>query len=155
MMGRLWKRFANLPLLVQIIFVFCVWGAVSNALAVWYDLLQNPILLRLHIGFLILYVGQVVFILLHERMVFMLALVQGLVALATNYDFTFVPVLQFLGEVVYRVRGGWSLEASEVYKYIFVSACFTLDLLKTALLFILITPLPTQPQVAEADTSSR
>lgn len=154
MIRCMWKRFANLPLVVQIIFAFCVWGTVSNMFAVGHDLAQNHILWRLHLGFLILYAGQVAFILLRERTVCILALLQGLIALSSNFDFTFVPFLRLIGRAVYNICGGFSMDGMEVYKYVFVSCCFTLDMLKTALLFILLPPAAGQPQAAMADASA-
>ncbi len=58
-------------------------------------------MLRLHLGFFILYAAQAVFILLKERMVGVLSLLQALLALWTNADFTFAFVVRVLGRVYY------------------------------------------------------
>jgi len=132
------RSFWTLPVLLKIIWVFCFIGFVCNLFAVWQDLCQNGILLRLHIGFLSLYGGQIMFILLRERMVFVLSLLQAILALITNLDLTFVPALRWVGNGLYMWHGPFSLEVTEAYKYIFVSACFTLELLKTFLMWWLL-----------------
>ena len=95
-------------------------------------------MLRLHAGFWVLYAGQVVFIMLRERMVFVLSLLQAVLAFLTSADFTFVPVLRVLGYTVHAAMGGFTLEDMEVYKYVFMSAALTLELLKTAWLWLLL-----------------
>ena len=137
-MRRLWRRFWALDFLIKLIWVFCFFGFLFNLVYVIYDLRHDGLLLRLHLGFLILYLGQTVFILLKERMVCVLSLLQAVIALVTNIDFTFVPLLRAIGQVVYWLTGPFSLEDMQVYKYVFTSACLTLELLKTYLLFALL-----------------
>ena len=137
-MTALWRRCCGLAFLLKIIWIFCCLGLVLNTIVIWRDLHGPGLLLRLHIGFWVLYAAQVVFILMRERMVFILSLLQAILALATNLDFTFVPPLRMIGQVIYMVHGQFSLDGMEVYKYVFVSACFTLELLKTFLLWWLI-----------------
>ena len=69
---------------------------------------------------------------------FLLSLLQAFVALATNLDFTFVPALRIVGQIIYEICGGFTLDQTEVYKYVFVSICFTLELLKTSFLWFLL-----------------
>jgi len=142
-MKALWRRFSELAFLLKIIWIFCFLGAVINVVLIGRDFSRGSVLLRLHLAFLVLYVGQVGFILLRERMVFVLSLLQALVALWTNLDFTAVPVLRIVGTLLVMIKGQLSVDQLEVYKYVFVSLCFTLELLKTALLWILLTPNPT------------
>ncbi len=142
-----WQRFAGLDFCLKLIWLFCLIGATLNLVFICRDISSGGVLLRLHIGFFILYAGQVVFIVVKERLVFVLSLLQALVAFATNADFTFVPVLRLLGRIVYVANGGFSVEALEVYKYVFVSACFTLELLKTYLLWALIPPAPKKKKI--------
>lgn len=137
-MISLGRRFLVLPFLLKIIWIFCLLGALLNMVFVGRDLQGNGILLRLHVGFFILYAGQLVFILLKERMVWILSLLQALLAFLSNLDFTFVPVGRIVGYLVYGFYGSFSVEAMEVYKYVFVSFCLTLELLKTWLLFALL-----------------
>ena len=137
-MASVWRRFWQLHFLLKIIWIFCFLGFLLNTLTIWRDLHGNGGLFRLHIGFWLLYTGQVVFILLRERMVFVLSLLQAILAIVTSLDFTFVPLNQLLGQLFVGVHGTLSIDAMEVYKYIFVSACFTLELLKTFLLWALL-----------------
>ncbi len=151
-MHLLQKRWKALDFWLKVIWVFCLLGALLNLLYVCRDLLTGGVLLRLHIGFLLLYAGQAVFILMKERMVFVLSLLQAVLAFLTNADFTFVPLLKPLGRLVYMALGGFTVEQIEMYKYTFLSACFTLELLKTAWLFLLLPapaknkPLGTNPK---------
>ena len=147
-MKSLGHRFLQLPFLLKIIWIFCLLGTILNAIFIFRDLQGNGILLRLHIGFFILYVGQVIFILLKERMVCVLSLLQALLAFLTNLDFTFVPLGRIVGYSVYIYYDGLSLEAMEVYKYVFVSFCFTVEMLKTWFLFALL-PAPKKKENLE------
>ena len=140
MIKTCWQHFIRLNFWIKMIWIFCLLGAFCNTVAICRDLQGNGILLRLHVGFLVMYVGQVVCILMHERMVFLISLMQAGFALATNLDFTFVPVVRMLGGFFYAVHGELTVDELPVYKYIFVSLCFTLELLKSYFLFFLIPP---------------
>ena len=138
MMYRLAKRFWALHWIVKIIWVFCLLGMLLNVAFIMRDMQSQGVLMRLHIGFFILYAGQVVFILWGERMVCVLSLVQAMAAFLTNLDFTFVPFLRVFGNMIYGISGGFSLQGMEVYKYVFVSLAFTVELFKTWCLWELI-----------------
>ena len=87
---------------------------------------SGSVLWQLHAGFLLLYAGQVFFILTQEKYVAVLTLLQGLAALATTADFMFVPLLQIAG--LFYWFSNPPVDTQSVYKYIFVSAAFTLQL---------------------------
>lgn len=97
-------------------------------------------------GFFILYAAQVVFILWGERMVGVLSLLQALLALCSNADYTFSLLVRFVGRMYYTSHV-LTVQEISVYKYVFVSACFTLELFKTYLMFALLPA----PQKATAD----
>lgn len=137
-MQKLITRFLNLNVWVQIVFCLCLVGALTNTVLVVRDIFNDGILLRLHIGFLILYVGQVVFILLEERQVWALAVLQGVMALLTNADFTCMPLVRFVGNIIYTLWPEPSLEYMKVYRYLMTSAAFTLQLLSAFILFSLL-----------------
>ena len=145
MIRALARRFWALALWLKIIWLLCLLGAVLDLFLVVRDLQGGGVLLKLHLGFLILYVGQVIFILYGERMAALLSLLQAVLAFLTNLDFTFVPLLRMIGEVVYIACDGFSVQGLEVYKYVFVSAAFTLELLKTYFMWVLL-PAPTVEQ---------
>ena len=113
----------------------------------------DGILLRLHLGFLILYAGQIAFILLGERQVWALAALQGVLALLTNADFTFFPLVRFLGNVIYSVWPEPSLEYTKVYQYILISLAFTLQMLSAFILFSLL-PRPSKQKPAVEPTGN-
>ena len=154
MMRGIWRRFLWLDFRLKLVWLLCLFGLLLNTLFLCRDVQQGGILLRLHAGFWILYAGQIVFILLKERMVAVLSLLQTVLAFLTNADFTFVPVLRVLGYMIYMVKGGFSLEEMDVYKYIFMSACLTLELLKTAWLWLLL-PAPKKRQELPAHSAER
>lgn len=137
-MNRIVKRFLSLNVWVKLIFFFCLLGTFVNIVLVCRDISSGGILLRLHAGFLLLYASQAVFIMLHERYVCVLAVLQGVLALMTNADFTFAPLARVLGQIYYIVISEPSLEAIKVYKYVFISLCFTLQLLGAYALFSLL-----------------
>ena len=145
------KRFYALNSWVKIILYFCLFGTLVNLLLVLRDFSSSGVLLRLHAGFLVLYASQAVFMLLHERLVGILALLQGILALLTNADFTFVPLLRVLGQFYYVFNATPSVEALTVYKYVFVSAAFTLQMLCAYALFTLLPKSgPKKPNPAPA-----
>lgn len=146
---RIVERFLDLNIWVKVIFFFCLIGLLSNIVLVARDITRDGVLLQLHLGFLILYAGQVVFILLHERHVWALAVLQGLMALWTNADFTFIPFVRTIGNLVYACIPAASLEHIQVFQYVVISLSFTLQMLGA---FILFSLLPTEEeQSAEPD----
>ena len=137
-MQKILTRFLNLNVWVQIVFCLCMVGALTNTVLVVRDIFNDGILLRLHLGFLILYAGQVVFILLEERQVWALAVLQGIMALLTNADFTCMPLVRFVGNIIYTLWPEPSLEYMKVYRYLMTSSAFTLQLLSAFILFSLL-----------------
>lgn len=133
-MQRIWQRFCVLPFLLKIIWIFCALGLVLNFCYICRDMQHGGVLLKLHLGFFILYAGQVVFILWGERMVCILSFLQAILALLINLDFTFVPLLRLLVQPFFMMYGSLSIDQLNVYKYVFVSVCFTLEMFKTFLI---------------------
>ncbi len=127
-------RFLRFPFFVQVVCLLCVLGALVNGVLMVRDLANGAVLLRLHIGFFILYAAQVVFILTQEKFVALLTLLQGVMALLTTADFIFVPLLQIAGHLYYWVCAP-SLEAMKEYQYIFMALGFTLQLASAAYLW--------------------
>lgn len=133
-MQKLLIRFMRFPVFVQLIWLLCVLGALINLWLMGRDLFTDPVLLRLHLGYFILYVGQVVFILLQEKYVSLLTLLQGIIALLTTVDFIFTPLLQVIGHTYYWICSP-SVESLKIYQYVFVSAGFTLQMAGAAYLW--------------------
>ena len=140
MLSGLLRRFLVLTFWLKIIWIFCLLGFILNGITIVRDIQGSGVLFSLHLSFFVLYLGQVIFILIGERWVFLLSLSQALLAFCTNLDFTFVPVFRLIGEGLYRMCNGFTLEQQEVYKYVFVSLVFTLEMLKTYLLFVWVKP---------------
>lgn len=126
-MKKFLSRFGQFPFFVQLIVLLCMLGACINILLLGHDALYGAILWRLHLGFFILYVAQAVLILAGEKWACLLTLMQGILALLTTADFIFVPLLQVAGRMYYWLFDP-SIEAMQVYQYVFVSAAFTLQL---------------------------
>lgn len=136
---RGWQRIMGLNGWVQLILAFCLLGACSNAVLLYRDIVSGGILLRLHLGFFILYAGQAAFILLHEKFVWLLTVLQGVLALFTSADFTFMPLLRGFGNVFFFIVKEPTLELVQAYKYSLISLAFTLQLLGA---FVLATSFP-------------
>ena len=132
------KLFWRSPWFVRIVGLLCWLGLASNVGLLVKDVMQHAILWPFHLGFLILYTGQIVLIFLRNRYVCILTALQGLVALGTTADFIFTPVLQVLG-FLYLLTNP-SLESQKVYEYLFVSAGFTLQLASAAYLWFYFSP---------------
>lgn len=132
------QTFSSLNGWIKLIFLFCVLGMCSNAWLVYRDLSSGGILLRLHLGFLLLYTAQVFFILLKERMVWVLAALQGILALLVNADFTFMPLTRLLGRIAYGLSMNVAIDHLKDYRYVVVSLAFTLQLLSAFALFSLL-----------------
>lgn len=146
-MEKLIVRFTELNIWVKVIIGFCLFGAFVNLFLVARDISSGGILLRLHAGFLVLYLAQVVFALLHERTVCVLAALQGVLALLTNADFTFVPLMRVMSGWMYALMGQPSVEMMAVYKYVFISLAFTMQMLSAYALFSLL-PKPAKKESA-------
>ena len=147
------RRFFNLNPWIQLIFLFCLWGTVANGLLIWDDIGRDGLLLRLHLGFFILYASQVVFILLQERMVFTMAVLQGLLAVISNIDFTFMPLVRVLGKLFYLFWVEPSVEGAKTYQYVLVSFSFTLQMLSAFALFSLLPKRQLPPQSHPEETT--
>lgn len=135
-----WQRWIfSFPLFVWLFLVLCVLGLLANLLFIVRDLSFSPVFLRLHIGFGLLYLFQIIFILLREKWVCILTLLQGILALLTTNDFVFVPVLRFLGQLCYLFTVP-TVGAMAIYKYVVVSLAFTLQLFSAYALFVELKP---------------
>lgn len=132
-MKKLLKRFAKFPFFVQLVWLLCVLGMFSSLVLLVRDVRDGGMLFRLHLGYFMLYAAQVGFILVREKYVALLTLLQGILALLTTADFIFVPLLQLLGRMYYWLCKP-SVEAMKVYQYVFVSLGFTLQLAAAAYL---------------------
>lgn len=126
---KTWQQILGLNGWIQLILVFCLLGAFSNLVLLCRDVASGGVLLRLHMGFFILYAGQIAFIFLHEKFVWLLAVLQGLLALFTSADFTFMPLLRGAGNVFFFIVTEPTLEMMQAYKYSLISLAFTLQLL--------------------------
>jgi len=135
---KLLKQFWKSPLFIRLVACLCVLGAVVDLGLLIRDFLTDTILWRLHAGFLVLYIGQIFFILMRERHVAVLTLLQGILALRTAADFIFTPPLQLIG-LLYLCTGP-SLEYKNTYEYVFISAAFTLQMASAAYLWIYFRP---------------
>jgi hypothetical protein len=133
-MKKLIQRFVFFPFFIQLVEMLCVLGVFLNLWLIGRDLVTGSVLFRLHLGYLILYAGQVVFILLREKYVCLLTLLQGLIALLTTVDFIFTPLLQIMGHLYYWLFSP-SIESLKVYQYVFVSLGFTLQMASAAYLW--------------------
>jgi len=153
MIKQLWDRFCEFSFFVQVILILCLMGALVNGVLIWRDLHADPILLRLHIGFFVLYAAQIVFIFLCEKCVAVLTVLQGVLALFTSGDFLFVPLLKTAGEVFYVFHTPYVDEA-KVYKYIFVSLAFTLQMFSAYVLFAELSFLQKKTNSPEPETVS-
>lgn len=132
------KIFFNLNGWIKLIFLFCLLGMFSNAYLVYRDISQGGFLLRLHVGFLLLYSAQVLFILLEERMVWVLTVLQGFLALFVNADFTFMPLTRLLGRIAYAFGPSFAMDNMREYRYVVVALAFTLQMLSAFALFSLL-----------------
>ena len=133
-MRKLIKNFFSLPLFVQLIWLLCVVGTFTNLVLLVRDVREGGPLLRLHLGYFMLYTAQVFFIFAREKYVALLVLLQGIIALLTTADFIFVPPLQVLGRIYYVVFQP-TVEQLEIYQYVFVSIAFTLQMASVAYLW--------------------
>lgn len=142
-MNKAIKSFFRLNTWMHLVVCLCLLGVLINACSIMRDLRYDSILLKLHFGFLVLYFFQIVFIFLREKWVALLTILQGFMALYTNSDFTFVPVLRVLGKI-YLTLFTVSVEGLEVYKYVFVSLAFTVQMYTAYTLFVSLRSKPSK-----------
>ena len=153
-MREVLNRWLELNNWLKAIVFFCLIGCVSNAVLISRDFSSTGILLRLHIGFFVLYASQIVFIFLHERMVWVIAVLQGILALATNADFTFVPLVRIIGRTIYALADP-TIETAKVYKYVLISVSFTLQMLSAYAEFSLLPAPVKKAQQTPEDTTAQ
>lgn len=134
-MKALLARFSSFSLLVQVLWVFCFFGMIAQACWLCQDLLSQRLLWRLHLGFFILYTSQVGLILVKEKWVCILTILQGMLALFTTANFIFSPLLRFVGGAYFIVTIP-SIERLKVYQYVIVSLAFTLQMFSAYVLFV-------------------
>ena len=127
-------RFWKFPFFIQLIFLLCVLGALVNVVLLTRDIADSAVLWRLHFGFLVLYVAQAVFILMREKWVCFLTILQGGMALVLTADFIFVPLLQIFGRMYYWLFHP-TIETMTIYQYVFISVAFTLQMASAAYLW--------------------
>ena len=147
-------RLQNLHGWLRLVWWLCLLGVLTNAVLMWNDLATGRPLLRLHFGFFILYLSQVIFMLLHERMVWILAVLQGVVALITNGDFIFYIPVRAVGQVIYGLFGEPSIQGMKTYRYVMSSAAFTLQMLTAYAQFSLLSLPHTPAEQENAETGS-
>ncbi len=133
-MGKLIRNFVKFPFFVQLVWLLCVIGALTNAVLLVRDVTDGGLLFRLHLAYFILYAGQVFFIVAREKWVALLTLLQGIIALLTTVDFIFVPLLQVMGRTYYGLFHP-TVEQLKVYQYVFTSIAFTLQMATAAYLW--------------------
>ncbi len=140
------RRFLKYPFFVQLLVLLCSVGVATNLVLLLRDLFfQQPILWRLHVGFLMLYTAQVWLILAPEKYVCLLTVLQGIMALLTTADFIFTPLLQIAG-LLYHGLFSPTVEQLKIYQYIFVSAAFTLQMASAAYLWGYLKSIQPRPQ---------
>lgn len=129
------ERFSSFSLLVQVLWLFCFFGMLTEACWTCQDFIAQRLLWRLHLGFFILYASQVGLILLKEKWVCVLTVLQGILALFTTANFIFSPVLRFVGGAYFIITIP-TIEGLKVYQYVAVSLAFTLQLFSAYVLFV-------------------
>ncbi len=155
MLSCLFNRWCELNNWLKVIVCFCLLGCLSNGILICRDLTSSGVLLRLHGGFFVLYAAQVVFIFLHERMVWIIALMQGILALLTNADFTFVPLIRVVGRIIYLATNP-TVEFVKVYKYVLISLSFTVQMLSAYAEFSLLpSSKPTLPSASPVSNETQ
>ncbi len=120
------KSFWNTPFFIRLIGLLCLLGVACNLFLLGRDFIFGSMLWRLHTGFLLLYIGQVIFIFAQEKYVAVLTLLQAFAAFVTTADFIFTPVLQVAG--LFYWLSNPPIDTQSVYKYLFISAALTLQL---------------------------
>ena len=134
MIDKLWNRFCNFPFFVQLVWVLCALGLLADLYLLGRDVFSGGLLWRLHLGFALLYASQIAFILLREKWVCALTVLQGVLALLTNADFIFMPLLRLLGNMYYLFSLP-TVQGLKIYKYVLISLAFTLQLYTALRLF--------------------
>lgn len=134
-MKALLKNFTSFSLLVQTILFLCLFGLILETGLLYQDIVLQKLLWRLHLGFCILYAAQLGLILLKEKWVCVLTVLQGLLALLTTADFIFTPILRFVGGAYFMVTIP-TVEGLKIYQYVFVSLAFTLQMFSAYVLFV-------------------
>ncbi|WP_428898406.1 hypothetical protein Dip518_000599 [Parelusimicrobium proximum] len=143
------KRFLSLNIYLKIILVFCVIGFVRNFifLIMYGGIVQDGY--RIFIGFLLLYGAQSVLIMMTDRRGVIFSAAQCIFALIINNDFTFLPVVKPVFSILIYFFDVTDKYAVADFQYIMVAFLFTVELLKSYLMYDFFAPQKEESAVAE------
>lgn len=139
------------PVLYIILF-FCLAGLLRNLLSLYvYGLNYSSIAVKAFIAMAMIYFAQIVLILLRQRIVWVISAIQCFFCFYVYEDFTAYPLFNivklFLKQWLENADYGWIY----FFNMIAVSAMFSLELLKTYLIYVLTDEPPKKKKVKQTE----
>lgn len=138
MKNRLFKYLAKIDNWLYLILIFCLFGVIRNLLLLrYYGLNYSYLTTKVCLAMLLVYSVQILLILLRQRLVWVVSLIQAIFCLTVYKDFTFIP----LAAVLVMLKNALFTDISYGWEYFFnfalMSFMFCLELIKTYLLYAL------------------
>lgn len=128
------KNFKNLNIYLKIIFIFCALGFLYNIYYLW-KFRALGFYARVFLGFGALFLAQMVLIYLRDARVVMFSAMQCFFAFFASGEFTFIWVVRPVLFVLKAAMAFTGINAFYKAAYIAFALLFTLELLKTKLLY--------------------
>ena len=137
------KYLKGIHWLIYIILFFCLAGIFRNAyhMSVFgfnYENFATKIL----VAMAVIYVSQVILILLREKKAWLISAIQALFCAYVYEDFTFLPVTELIKNILWQWFPNMGYGWVKFMGTTMISALFTLEILKTYILFALTEELP-------------
>ncbi len=138
MIKKLFIYLSKIDNWLYFILIFCLCGCIRNILMLKYvGLNYSYFITKVCVAMFMLYFGQSVLILLRQRVVWILSLIQCFFCLFVYKDFTFLPIVNIFNSI----RNFFFADLSYGEEYFIGFAClsflFCMEIIKTYLLYAL------------------
>ena len=150
MKKKIFKYFYAIDNWLYVILAFCFFGLVRNFVILRYvGWNYNYFVTKVCFAMFIIYLAQVILILMRQRTVFIISLLQVLFCAFVFRDFTFLPLIR----LIVMIKNVLFTNLSYGWEYFIGFACFSvmfcLEIIKTYLLYVLTNQLPNKKEIKQ------
>lgn len=140
--------------IIYFILTFCLFGLIRNLIILKYLQFDYRYFnTKICVAMAVIYLVQILLILLRQRIVALISLIQALFGLFVFRDFTFLPLINLLvwlkNFLFPNLSYGWEYFLS----FAFISLMLCLELIKTYLLYVLTDQLPKHKQKTSTEAA--
>lgn len=137
--------FGKIDVCIYIILIFCVLGFLRNFFALkYFDFNFAYYNTKLFFAMFMIYLAQICLILLRQRIVFLISLIQIFFCFFVYRDFTFLPIANIIISIKNVFAGDISYGWEYFISFTLTSLLVSLEIIKTYLLYVLTDQLPSK-----------